>query len=71
MLELLDLTQTRGVQSEDNASGLSGISKQEVVLNLNRYSSHVSRRAKVRAAKMPLMQPSTFHCNHTIIQDCL
>lgn len=70
MLELLDLTQTRGVQSEDNASGLSGISKQEV---LNRYtsSSHVSRRAKVRAAKMPLMQPSTFHCNHTIIQDCL
>lgn len=69
MLELLDLTQTRGVQSEDNASGLSGISKQEVVLN--RYSSHVSRRAKVRAAKMPLIQPSTFHCNHTIIQDCL
>lgn len=68
MFELLDLTQTRGVQSEDNASGLSGISKQEV---LNRYSSHVSRRAKVRAAKMPLMQPSTFHCNHTIIQDCL
>lgn len=68
MLELLDLTQTRGVQSEDNASGLSGISKQEV---LNRCSSHVSRRAKVRAAKMPLIQPSTFHCNHTIIQDCL
>lgn len=51
MFELLGLL-TQMVQSEDNASVLPGISKQEMVLN--RHGSHVSRRAKVRA-------PPTFH----------